>query len=96
MNKKTSVVFTSKPMWPNIRVYKIIANNPCPRINDELLLVYRMGHTMRILLCPLVLVVNNDNSVSTNRASSVKSTDETEMLRTFSNRIPIKSVALEN
>jgi hypothetical protein len=32
----------------------------CPHINAELLLVSRMDYTMRILLCPLVLVENID------------------------------------
>jgi hypothetical protein len=44
-----------------------ISNNPCPHINAELLLVSRMDYTMRILLCPLVLVVNIDDIVSSER-----------------------------
>jgi hypothetical protein len=55
-----------------------------------------MDRTMRIHFCPLVLVVNNDNSVSTNRASSVKSIDETEMLSNLWNRTPTNSLELEN
>jgi hypothetical protein len=76
--------------------YKKITNNPCPHINNELLLVYRMDHTMRILLSLLVLVVNIDSGISTNRASSLQSADETEMLSTLSNRTPTNPLALEN
>jgi hypothetical protein len=36
-------------------------HNPCPNINAELLLLSSIGYTMRILLCPLVLVVNIDD-----------------------------------
>jgi hypothetical protein len=42
-----------------------VTNNPCPYIDAELLLVSRIDYTMRILLCPLVLVVNIDDIVST-------------------------------
>jgi hypothetical protein len=41
-----------------------ITKNPCPRINAELLLVFRMDYTMTILLCPLVLIVNTDDAIS--------------------------------
>jgi hypothetical protein len=41
-----------------------VTNNPCPYIIAQLLLVSRRDYTMRILLCPLVLVVNTD-AVST-------------------------------
>jgi hypothetical protein len=41
-----------------------ITNNPCPRINAELLLVSRTDYTMRILLCPLVLIVHIDDTIS--------------------------------
>jgi hypothetical protein len=53
------------PMWQNMRAYQTITNNPCPLTNAELLLVSRMDYTMRILVCPLVLVVNIDDAVST-------------------------------
>jgi hypothetical protein len=46
-------------MWP----YQIITNTPSLHINAELLLVSRMDYTMRILLSPLVLVVNIDDVV---------------------------------
>jgi hypothetical protein len=52
-------------MWKNMRAYQTIKNNPCPHINAELLLMSRMDYTMRILLCPLVLVVNIDEAVCT-------------------------------
>jgi hypothetical protein len=45
-----------------MRAYRIITNNPYPHINAELLLVSRMDCTMRILLCPLVLVMNIDDA----------------------------------
>jgi hypothetical protein len=48
-----------------MRAYQTTTNNPCPHINAELLLVSRMDYTMRILLCPLVLVVNIDDTIST-------------------------------
>jgi hypothetical protein len=38
-----------------------VVNKPCPHINAELLVVSRIDCTMRILLCPLVLVVNIDD-----------------------------------
>jgi hypothetical protein len=49
-------------MWQNmgLPIY-----NPCPHINAELLLVPRVDYTMRILLCPLVLVVNIEDAIST-------------------------------
>jgi hypothetical protein len=52
-------------MWRNMRTYQTIANNPCSHINAEQLVVSRMNYTMRIILCPLVLVVNTDDAVST-------------------------------
>jgi hypothetical protein len=64
-------------MWQKIRAYQTITNNPCPHINAELLLVSRMDYTIRNLLCSLVLVVNIDDAVSTEKSASVKSTDET-------------------
>jgi hypothetical protein len=53
-----------KPMWRNMRAYYTITIKPCPHINAELLLVSRTDYTMRILDCPLVLVVNIDDAVS--------------------------------
>jgi hypothetical protein len=50
-----------------------ITNNPCPHVNAELLLLSRTDYTVRILLCPLVLVVNVNDAVSTETC-----TDETE------------------
>jgi hypothetical protein len=47
-----------------MRAYQTVTNYPCPQINAELLLVYRMDYTLRILLCPLVLVVNIDDAIS--------------------------------
>jgi hypothetical protein len=52
-------------MWQNMWTYQTITNNPYPYINAVLLLVARMDYTMRILLCPLVLVVNIDDAIST-------------------------------
>jgi hypothetical protein len=40
-----------------------VTNNSCLCINAELLLVSRMHYTMRILLCPLVLLVSIDGAV---------------------------------
>jgi hypothetical protein len=47
-----------------MRTYQITTNNPCPHINAELQLMSRMDYTMRILVCPLVFVVNIDDAVS--------------------------------
>jgi hypothetical protein len=58
------VVFACKPMWQNMRAYQNITKNPCLQINAEILLVSRMDYTMSIPLCPLVLVVNVDDTVS--------------------------------
>jgi hypothetical protein len=48
-----------------MRAYQTVTNNPCPHINSELLLVSRMDYAKRILLCPLVFVMNIDDAVST-------------------------------
>jgi hypothetical protein len=51
-------------MLQNMWAYQTITDNPCPDINAELLLVVsRMDYTMRILLCPLVLIVNVDGAI---------------------------------
>jgi hypothetical protein len=52
-------------MPQNMKACQKITNNPCAHINAELLLVPRMDYIMKILLCPLVLVVNIDDAVST-------------------------------
>jgi hypothetical protein len=65
MSEEISVVVACKPMWRNVRAYRTITNNPCPHINAELLLVSRMDYTMRVLLCPLVLVVNIHDAETT-------------------------------
>jgi uncharacterized membrane protein len=70
-------------MWQNVRTSKTMTNNPCPHINAELLLVSRMDYIMRILLCPLVLVVNINDAVSTESGSSVTSTDGTNKWSTL-------------
>jgi hypothetical protein len=48
-------------MWLCMLAYHTITNNPCRHINAELLLVSRMDYTLRVLLYPLVLVVNIDD-----------------------------------
>jgi hypothetical protein len=48
-----------------MRAYQTITDNTCPHINAELLLVSRMDYTKRILLCPLVLVVNIVGAICT-------------------------------
>jgi hypothetical protein len=47
------------------RALQTITNNPWPHTNAEVPLMSRMDYIMRILLCPLVLVVNIDDAVST-------------------------------
>jgi hypothetical protein len=79
-----------KPMWHNMRAYQTIANNPCPYINVELLRTSRLAYTMRILLCPLVLVVNIDD------ASSVKSTDDTNAQHFVEQNTNKSCLAVEN
>jgi hypothetical protein len=48
-----------------MRAYQTIANNHCLHINAEMLLMFKLDYTMTILLCPLVMVVNTDEAVST-------------------------------
>jgi hypothetical protein len=52
-------------MWENMRECKTIVNNPCLQITDKLQLLSRMDYTVKILLCPLVFVVNIDDAIST-------------------------------
>jgi hypothetical protein len=58
-------VAACKPMWQNMWAYRTITKNPCPQINAELLLVFRMDCTMMILIYPLVLVMNIDDAIFT-------------------------------
>jgi hypothetical protein len=52
-------------IWKNMWAYQTVTSNPCLHINAELLLVSRMDYSMRILLCPPVLLMNIDNANST-------------------------------
>jgi hypothetical protein len=70
-------------MWQNMLAHQTMTKNPRPHINSELLLVSRMDYTMRIILCPLVLVVKIDDTVCTKGASYVTSTDETKKCSTL-------------
>jgi hypothetical protein len=91
------MVVDFKRMWQKMWAYQTITNNPCPRINSDLLLVSRMSYMMRILFCPLVLVVNITDAISTKCASSVKSTDETNSAQHFVEQMTDKSsLAWEN
>jgi hypothetical protein len=65
MQEEVSVVVACKPMWQNTRAYRTVTNNPCPHNNAELLPVSALVYTMRILLYPLVLVVNIDDVITT-------------------------------
>jgi hypothetical protein len=56
MQEEIALVVASKPVWQNMRAYRAVTNDPCSRINIELLLMSRF---------PLVLVVNIDDAVST-------------------------------
>jgi hypothetical protein len=67
-----------KLVWQNMLAYQTMTKDPSPHINSEMRLVSRMEHTMKILLCPLVLVVNIDDAVSTKGVSYATSTDETK------------------
>jgi hypothetical protein len=70
--EELAAVVACETMWQNVRASKMITNNLCRHISAKLLLVSRMDYIMRILLCPLVLVVNINNAVATERGSSVK------------------------
>jgi hypothetical protein len=65
MSEEISVVVACKPMWQNLRTYQTVTNNRYPHITAELLLKSRWDYTKKTLLCPLVLVVNIDDAVST-------------------------------
>jgi hypothetical protein len=65
-------------VWQNMLAYQTMTKDPSSHINSELRLVSRMDYTIKILLCPLVLVVNTDHAVSTKGAVYAASTDETE------------------
>jgi hypothetical protein len=56
-------------MWKNMR-----AHHTTPTIHAELLMVFRMDYTMRILPCPLVLVVNIDDADSAEKCLLCKYT----------------------
>jgi hypothetical protein len=55
-------------MW----TYRTITNNPYAYFNAEMLLVSRMDCTVRVLLWPLVLVMNIDDAFLPKSAYSVK------------------------
>jgi hypothetical protein len=59
-------VVTCKPIRQNRLAYQKITNKPYTHThnNGELLLVFRMEYTLKILFCALVLVVNIDDAVS--------------------------------
>jgi hypothetical protein len=48
-----------------MQAYLTVTNNTCPNINAELLLVSRLEYTMRIVFCPLVVVVKIYDAFST-------------------------------
>jgi hypothetical protein len=48
-----------------MRDYQTATNNTCPDINVDLLLMPRLVYTMRIVLCPLVVVVDIYDAVFT-------------------------------
>jgi hypothetical protein len=60
------VVVACKLTWQNMWAHQTITNNICQNINAELLLVSRVEHTIRIVLCPLVVVVNVYDAISAN------------------------------
>jgi hypothetical protein len=70
-------------MWQNMLSHQTITKNPCPHINSGLLLVSRMDYAMKIILCPLVLVVKIDDALCTKGASYVTSTEETKKCSTL-------------
>jgi hypothetical protein len=47
-----------------MQAYQIITNNTCPNTDAELLLVSRLDYTVRIFLCPQVIVVKTDDAIS--------------------------------
>jgi hypothetical protein len=48
-----------------MQAHQIITDNPCPQIKSELLMVSGIDYTMRILPCPLGMVVNIDDADTT-------------------------------
>jgi hypothetical protein len=65
MYEEILAVVACKLMWQNKWAYQRISNNPCPCINAELLLVFRMNYIMWTLLCPLALAENIADAIST-------------------------------
>jgi hypothetical protein len=51
-------------MSQNIRAYQTITTNAGSDITAQLLLVSRLEHTMRIVVCPLVVAVKIYDDVS--------------------------------
>jgi hypothetical protein len=50
-------------MWQIVRAYQTVTNNVHPHSNAVLLLVSGLDYTMRIVLYPLALFVNIDDTV---------------------------------
>jgi hypothetical protein len=50
-------VVACKLMWEKMRSYQSVTQNTCPNFNAELLLVNKLEYTMRIVFCPVVVVV---------------------------------------
>jgi hypothetical protein len=48
-----------------MRAYQTITSNTCPNINAQMLLLSGLGYTMKIVNCPLVVVLKIYDAVST-------------------------------
>jgi hypothetical protein len=72
------------------------ASNSCPDINSELLVVSRMDYTVRILLYPVVFVVNVDDPVVKHASYVVNSNEAKEWSAFFEQNADKSSFTLEN
>jgi hypothetical protein len=62
--QKLSISVTIESSRQNMRAYQFITNNTCPNIYAELLLMARLDNSVRIYVCPYVIVVEIDDTVS--------------------------------
>jgi hypothetical protein len=61
-----------KRTWQNTFAYQTVTNNTCQNINAELSMVSRLQFTMRIVLCPLVVVVKIYDALCTKNLPPLK------------------------
>jgi hypothetical protein len=61
-----------KLTWQNMWAYKTVTSNICRNINDELLMVSGLEFIMRIVLCPLVVMVKMYDAISSKNLPQLK------------------------